>query len=130
MSKWVTELQGKRDLRLSRVCWSLAAVFAMLSSTVLLYIPEVSVLSQPDGTNYFYIDRQFDLPTGDPAVFSDYSMVPVCGVIAACSIFYVMSGAWLRGRQANQQIEALVRAGRVTAQGNLKRWRHSEVRLS
>jgi hypothetical protein len=27
------------------------------------------------------------------------------------------------------RIEALVEEGRLTAQGNLKRWRHSEVRL-
>jgi hypothetical protein len=104
MSIWLTEMRGKRDLRLSRVCWALAVVFALLSLTVLLFIPEVSVLSLPDGSKYFYIDRQVDLPTGDPAVFSDYSILPLCGIIAACSIFYMMSGAWLRGRQANQPL--------------------------
>jgi hypothetical protein len=106
MSISVTEIQRKRDLRLSRVCWALAAVFALLSLTVLLFIPEVSVLSQPDGTKYFYVNRQVDLPTGDPAVFSDYSMMPLSGIIAACSIFYMTSGAWLRGRQANQPLQA------------------------
>jgi hypothetical protein len=72
--------------------------------TLLVFIPEVSVLSQPDGTSYFYINRQVDLPTGDPAVFSDYSLLPLCGVIAASSVFYLISGAWLRGRQANQPL--------------------------
>jgi hypothetical protein len=104
MSIWVTEMPGKRDLRLSRISWALAAVFALLSLTVLLFMPELSILSQPDGTKYFYIDRQVDLPTGDPSVFSDYSMLPLCGLIAACSVFYMMSGAWLRGRHANQSL--------------------------
>ena len=104
MSVHVTGTKSKRDLRLSRICWVLAAGFASVSMTLLVFIPEVSVLSQPDGTSYFYINRQGDLPTGDPAGFSDYSLLPLCGVIAASSVFYLISGAWLRGRQANQPL--------------------------
>src|SRR5262249_3592794 len=102
----VTEMRGKRDLRLSRVCWALAAVFALLALIVLIFIPEVSGLSQPDGTKYFYVNRQVDLSTGDLAVFSDCSMLPLSGIISACSIFSLMSGAWLRGRKANQPLQA------------------------
>src|SRR5258707_13908941 len=102
MSPWVTRIQTPRDLCLSRVCRALAAVFALLSFAVLLLIPEVSVLSQPDGTNYFYIYRQVDLPTGDPAVFWDYSLLPFCGAIAEWCVFYIMIGALLRGRSANR----------------------------
>ena len=97
MNPWVTGVRVHHALRLSRVCWALAAVFALLSLAVLLFIPELSVLSEPDGTKYFYIDRQVDLPTGDSAFFSDYSLLPLCGGIAGCSMFYIMTGAWLRG---------------------------------
>ena len=110
MSAWVTGIRTQRALRLSRVFWALATVCALLSLAILLFIPEVSVLSQPDGTKFFYIDRQVDLPTGDPAVFSDYSLLPLCGAIAACSVFFIMSGAWLRGRQANQPLQATAAA--------------------
>jgi hypothetical protein len=112
MSTWAIGVQTHRALRLSRVCWALAAVFALLSLAVLLFAPEVSVLSQPDGTKYIFIDRQVDLPTGDPAEFWDYSLLPLCGTLAACSVFYtmsvfyIMSSGWLQGRQANEPLQA------------------------
>src|SRR3954454_24638880 len=99
MSTWMAKIGERRELRLSRLCWMLAALSTLLALIVLLFIPEVSVLSQPDGTRFFYIDRQVDLPTGDPAVFSDYSLLPLCAGIFACSVFFMMSAAYLRGRR-------------------------------
>ena len=92
---------GRRERRLSHACWALGLVFGVFALAVFLFIPEVSLLSEPDGTQRFYIDRQFDLPTGDPAVFSDYSLLPLCGAAAGGFVFLVIAGAWLRGRQAN-----------------------------
>jgi hypothetical protein len=101
MSILTSTVRDKRNLHLARVSWALAAMFGLISFAVLIIIPEVSLLSQPDGKRFLYIDRQFDLPTGDEAVFFDYSLLPVCGVIAGCSAFYLLTGAFFGGRQAN-----------------------------
>src|SRR5215831_2438439 len=101
MQFWTNESRAKRNRKLSRVCRSFAAVFGLLSVTILLFIPEVSLLSQADGTKYFYIDRQFDLPTGDPEVFSDYSLLSLSGVLGVCSVFYLVTAAFFWGRQAS-----------------------------
>jgi hypothetical protein len=59
MSTWVAKFRERCELRLSRLCWVLAALSSLLALIVLLFIPELSVLSQPDGTRFFYIDRQW-----------------------------------------------------------------------
>ena len=106
MTTWAAGIRGQHDRRLSQICLAMALLFAALGLALFLFIPEVSVLSEPDGTKYFYIDRQVDLPTGDPAVFSDYSLLPLCGALAACSYFFLVVGAWVRNRQANQPLQA------------------------
>ena len=92
----------ERGLHLARVCWALAALFGLLSLAVLFLIPEVSLLAQPDGKSFFYINRDFDLPTGDPALFHDYSLEPLGAAIASCSAFYLLSGALFWARQLNE----------------------------
>jgi hypothetical protein len=89
------------DLRLSRVCWTLAATFALLSLAILLFIPQISILSQMDGSRFVYVNRQVDLPTGDAAVFSDYSLLPLCAAIATVAVIYSVFGASLRARHAS-----------------------------
>src|SRR5258705_12169940 len=101
MNILTSTVRDKRNLHLARVFWALAALFGLLSFAVLIIIPEVSLLSQPDGKRLLYINRQFDLPTGDEAIFSDYSLLLICGVIAGCSGFYLLTGAFFWGRQAN-----------------------------
>jgi hypothetical protein len=79
---------------------SLAALLGLLSLSVFVFVPEVSILSQPDGKRQLYINRDVDLPTGDTATFSDYSLLPICGAIAGCSLFYLLTGAFFFGRQS------------------------------
>ena len=105
MSIWRKELRERHALHLARVCWALSVVSALLALAVLVFIPEISVLSQPDGTKYLYINRDFDLPTDDPATFSDYSLMPLCCVVTACSVFYLLTGAFFWGRQASLQVQ-------------------------
>lgn len=93
--------RAKRDLHIARVCWALAAVSGLLSFALLVFIPDVSVLCQPDGKTFFYINRQVDLPTGDEAVFHDYSLLPLCAAIAGCAAFYLLTGVFFWGRHAD-----------------------------
>ena len=106
MSMLTSAMRDKRSLHLARLCWALAAMFGLLSFAFLVFLPEVSVLCQPDGKRFLYINRQVDLPTGDEAVFHDYSLLPLCSAIAGCSAFYVLTGAFFWGRQANNVPEA------------------------
>jgi len=101
MSFPTSAAREKYGLHLVRVCWALAAVSGLLSFALLVFIPDVSVLCQPDGRTFFYINRQVDLPTGDEAVFHDYSLLPHCAAIAGCAVFYLLTGAFLWGRHAN-----------------------------
>jgi hypothetical protein len=106
MSFLTGAVREKHSLHLARVCWALAVFSGLLSFALLVFVPDVSVLCQPDGRNFLYINRQFDLPTGDEAVFHDYSLLPLCGVIAGCSAFYLLTGAFFQGRHANNVPEA------------------------
>ena len=94
----------KHGLHLARACWVLAAVSGLLSFALLVFIPDVSVLCLPDGKTFFYIHRQFDLPTGDEALFHDYSLLPLCVAIAGCAAFYLLTGAFFWGRPANRSL--------------------------
>jgi hypothetical protein len=69
--------------------WLALAVFLGIPCLTLLLVPaEFSVLIQADGTTRWLHNRQFDLPTGDTAVFHDYSLTPVFWCFLACSLFY------------------------------------------
>jgi hypothetical protein len=94
-------VRQKHDLHFARVCWALAAVCGLLSFALLVFAPDVSVLHLPDGMTFLYIDRQFDLPTGDESVFRDYSLLPHCAGIAGCAAFYLLTRAFFWGRHAN-----------------------------
>ena len=106
MSFLTSAAREKHGLHLARVCWVLAGVSGLLSFALVVFIPDVSVLCHPDGNTFFYINRQFDLPTGDEAVFHDYSLLPLCAAIAACAAFYLLTGAFFWGRHANNVPEA------------------------
>ena len=93
----------KRERHLAGICWGLSILCALLALALLVCGPEISILSQPDGRHFLYINRDVDLPTGDPAHFTDYSILPLCGAVAACAVFYLFTGALLWGRQAEQQ---------------------------
>jgi hypothetical protein len=76
----------------------------LLSFALLVFVPDVSVLHLPDGKTLLYINRQVDLPTGDERVFCDYSLLPHCAAIAGCAAFYGLTGAFFRGRHANNNV--------------------------
>jgi hypothetical protein len=99
-------VRARHSQHIARVCWALAATSGLLSFALLVFVPDVSVLCQPDGKNFLYVNRQVDLPTGDEAVFHDYSLLPLCGAIAGCAAFYLLTGAFFWGRYANNVPEA------------------------
>jgi hypothetical protein len=72
-----------------RRLWPILAVVLAIPSLVLMVVPaEFSVLVQSDGATRWFFNRQFDLPTGDPAVFHDYSLAPLFWSFIGCSLFY------------------------------------------
>ena len=95
------EIVNSRPVKLALLCWALSGACGLLSFVILLFVPEISILSEPDGSRYLYVNRQVDLPTGDPASFADYSMIPFGCLLAACSAFYLFAGAFFCGGQAN-----------------------------
>ena len=99
-------VRQKHGLHLARVCWALAAFCGLLSFALLVFVPDVSVLHDPDGKTSLYINRQVDLPTGDEREFRDYSLLPHCAAIAGCAVFFVLTGAFFWGRYANNVPEA------------------------
>jgi hypothetical protein len=101
-------LRERHSQRVAHVCWALALISGVISFALLVFVPDVSVLCQPDGRTFFYVNRQFDLPTGDEAFFLDYSLLPLSGAIAGCAVFYLLTGAFFWGRQANRMPEATV----------------------
>lgn len=73
---------------LIRLWLTLAIVLAVPSLALMVVPAEVSILVQPDGATRWFYNRQFDLPTGDPAVFYDYSLAPLFWCFLWCSLFY------------------------------------------
>jgi hypothetical protein len=82
-----TSISG-RARPLSRLWLFLAVVLAIPLLALMVVPAEFSVLVQPDGTTRWFFNRQFDLPTGDPAVFHDYSLAPLFWCFLGCSLFY------------------------------------------
>ena len=83
-----TSLAG-RARTLSRLWLVLAVVLVIPCVALFVLLPaEVSVLVNPDGSTEWFFNRQFDLPTGDLAVFRDYSLAPLFSCFSACSVFY------------------------------------------
>jgi len=76
-------------LPFSRLCFALSLILVVPSLAVFVCLPaEVSILLQPDGSTRWFFNRQFDLPTGDPAVFYDYSLAPLFWCFGGCAVFY------------------------------------------
>ena len=92
---------SSKAVKFALLCWTLSGACGLLSFVILLFVPEISILSEPDGSRYLFVNRQADLPTGDPASFADYSMIPVGCLFAACSAFCLFAGAFFWGGQAN-----------------------------
>jgi len=101
MNFLTSAVRERHNQHIAHVCWALAATSGLLSFALLVFVPDVSVLCQPDGKSFLYVNRQFDLPTGDEAVFHDYSLLPLCGAIGGCAAFYLLTGAFFLGRHAN-----------------------------
>lgn len=73
---------------LLRHLWLILGVILAIPSLVLMVVPaEFSVLEEPDGTTRWFLNRQWDLPTGDPAILHDYSLAPLFWIFFACSLF-------------------------------------------
>lgn len=92
---------NSKAVKLALLCWAFSGVCGLLSFVILLYVPAISILSEPDGSRYLFVNRQADLPTGDPASFADYSLMPFGCLLAACSAFCLFAGAFFWGGQAN-----------------------------
>jgi hypothetical protein len=66
-------------------------ILGAFAFVLLVMSPEISLLVQPDGTTHWYLNRQVDLPTGDPARFYDYSCGGLVACFALCAAFYCIT---------------------------------------
>ena len=76
---------------LSRLWLVLAVLLVVPCVALFVLLPaELSVLVRPDGSTEWFFNRQFDLSTGDPAAFYDYSLASLFWCFSACSVFYFL----------------------------------------
>lgn len=88
-----------RDTSLTVRAWPLRRLYLFLGvgllipclALALLAPAEISLLVYPDGRVQWFFNRQFDLPTGDPASFHDYSLMPLFCAFFGCGFFYLLA---------------------------------------